>query len=356
MAYENEGPFTGPSGEALAKDRLVKLSAGTWVYADTGDEALAITRNAVTAASKPVALTPINAGGVRKVTGSNAIAAGSVIYASNDGKVSDGAVGRRLGVLLTAISADGGKGSAIINVFSGDALLGDSGAINWMDDFITGVTEDGQKFSETADKGDWLKSSTDGSAGTADVCNVADDGPGGILVLTCNAANADNENVQLNGEPFKLALGKQLYFEASVSLLDVDKCDFFIGLAIADVDILGGATDRVGFQNDHDGNIMALVEQDTTESKSDTIVDIADCAAIANFGATAVKLAFFWDGVSAVKFYVDGVLKITKTDNATTIVIPDDEALSPVFQIKTYTGAAAVQTAWIDYIKVAAAR
>ncbi len=356
MAYENDGPFTGPSGEALEKDRLVKLSGGAWVYAAAGDEALAITRNAVAAASKQVAMFGINAGGVRKVTASKDISAGSVIYGANDGKVSDAAVGRRLGVLLTATTADGGKGSALINVFSGDALLGDSGALNWMEDFITGVTEDGQKFSESADKGDWLKSSTDGSAGTADVCGVADDGPGGILVLTCNAANADNENLQLNGEPFKLAIGKPLYFEALVSLLDVDKCDFFIGLAIADVDILGGVTDRVGFEVDHDGNIDALVEQDTTESKSDTIVDIADCAAIANFGATAKKLAFFWDGVSTVKFYVDGVLKVTKTDNGTTVVIPDDEALSPVFQIKTHTGAAAVQTAWIDYIKVAAAR
>lgn len=357
LGYSNEGPITGTSGEALEADRLVRISASTFVYCDAAEEPVGITKNSVAISTK-VAVHPINAGGLAKVTGSKDIAAGAAIYPANDGKVSDAAGGgRRIGTLwLDAITADGGKAAALINIFSGDALLHDNSVHRFHEDFHTGITEDGHKFSETADKGDWLKSSTDGSAGAVDVCNVADDGPGGILQLTCNAANADNENVQLNGESFKLAVGKPLWFETKVALLDVDKCDFFIGLAIADVDILGGVTDRVGFQNDHDGNIDALIEQDSTEYAADTTSDILDCAAIANFAAKSVTLTFYWDGVDSINFFVDGVLKKTFTDNATTILIPDDETLSPVFQIKTHTGAAAVQTVWIDYIDMTPVR
>ncbi|HUW18261.1 MAG TPA: hypothetical protein VMW16_03080 [Sedimentisphaerales bacterium] len=357
LGYSNEGPITGPAGEDLEADRLVRISAGKFVYCDAAEEPVGITLNAVLSGAK-VAVHPINAGGIAKVTGSKDIAAGAAIYPATDGKVSDAAGGgRRIGTLwLDAITADGGKAAALINIFSGDALLHDTSVHRFREDFHTGCTEDGHKFSETADKGDWLKSSTDGEPDSADVCNVADDGPSGILQLTCNDANADNENVQLNGESFKLAVGKPLWFETKVALLDIDKCDFFIGLAIADVDILGGVLDRVGFENLHDGNIAALIEQDETEYNADTTSDIGDCAAIANFAATAVKLAFYWDGVDTVNFFVDGVLKKSFTDNATTILVPDDEALSPVFQIKTHTGAAAVQTAWIDYIDIVAVR
>ena len=356
LAYSNEGPITGEAGAALVADRLVKWSASTFIYCNAGEEPVGITTDNV-AIGAQVTIVPINAGGVQKVTGAKAISAAAAIYPAADGKVSDAAGGgRRIGTQLVAITADGGKAAAMLNIYSGDQMLNDLSSIRYLEDFVVGSTEDGQKFSETADKGEWFKSSTDGSAGTADICNVADDGPGGILVLTCNDADADLESLQLNGESFKLAAGKPLWFEAKVALLDIDKCDFFIGLAITDVDILGGVTDRVGFQNLHDGNIKAMVEQNSTEKLEDTLVDIADCAAIANFGTVGVKLGFFWDGDNTVTFYVDNVLKNSMTDNGTTIVIPDDEALSPVIEIKTHTGAAAVQTVWTDYISIVQAR
>ncbi|HIJ70666.1 MAG TPA: hypothetical protein HPP87_04795 [Planctomycetes bacterium] len=356
LAIRNEGPITGTAGEALAADRLVRISASTFVYCDAAQEPVGITMDNYASGAK-AAIWPINKSGLAKVTGSKSISAGAAIYPATDGKVSDAAGGgRRIGTLWEAITADGGKAAAMINIFSGDALLHDTSVIRFHEDFITGCAEDGHKFSESADKADWLKSSTDGDTDGGDVCKVADDGPGGLLQLTCNDADADNENVQLNGESFKLASGKPLWFETKLALLDVDKCDFFIGLAIADVDILGAVTDRVGFQNDHDGNIDCLTEQNNTENNEDTTSDIGDCAAIANFAATAVKLGFYWDGVDSLNFFVDGVLKITMTDNGTTILVPDDEALSPAFQIKTHTGAGAVQTAWIDYIDIVAVR
>ncbi len=355
LAFKNAGPFSMISGEALVPDRFVLISSSTAMYADGGEEPIGLTQEAVATATV-VALEPLD-GGVHKVTGSKAITAGSDFYVTTDGKVSDAAVGKQIGILLEAITGDGGKAAAIVwGPRGGNDIMSSNMATTFriQDHFTDGSTEDGCKFSETADKGDWLKTSTDGSAGTADICNVADDGPGGILVLTCNAANADLEELQLNGSSVKLAVGKKVWFEASVALLDVDKCDFFIGLALPDTSVLAGTNDRVGFEQLHDGNIDALTEEGTTENLEDTLANIADCAAIANFAAKKMQLSFFWDGVDSLFFYVDGVLKITMTDNATTILVPDGVVLTPTIGIKTHTGASAVQTVWVDYIEVIA--
>ena len=353
LGYQVDGPFTGTSGEALEADRFVLLSGGTLIYCDGGEEPLGLTKRAV--ASGAIVSCEVLNGNIKKVTASKAISAGSAIYVTTDGKVSDAAVGKQIGIAVRAATANGGISPAFIwgprggnDVFSGGA----ANTFRILDHFTTGVLEDGNKFSETADKAVWLKTSTDGSAGGVDVCIVADDGPGGILQLTCNAANADLEELQVNGSCVKLAVGKKLFFETSVALLDVDKCDFFIGLAAVDTAVLAGVNDRVGFEQLHDGNIDCLTEEGTTENLEDTLANIADCAAIANFAATKVRLSFLWDGVSKLYFFIDGVLKITMTDNGTTILVPDGVVMTPTICIKTHTGAAAVQTVFADYIDI----
>jgi len=353
MAHWNEGPITMIAGEALIADRLVKISAGTAVYCDAGEEPVGITVDNV-ASGALVAVVPINAGGVRKVTGSKDIATSTVIYPAADGCVSDAAGGgRRIGVTFAAITAAGGKAPAMLNVFSGDLLIKRSGAIEYFEDFITGAFEDGSLVSETADKADWLQTLVDGDSDGGDVTAIVDDGPGGILVITTNDKTSDSQELQLNGESFKLAVGKTLYFETRIAIDDVDKADWFVGLAITDTTVMTAVSDRVGFECLHDGNVDALVEQDSTQSLSDTTSDIAD-GTLATFATKSIKLAFFWDGVDSVFFYVDGVLKITKTDNGTTIVIPDDEAVTPTICVKTT--AAQVVNAWIDYVAVVAER
>ena len=257
--------------------------------------------------------------------------------------------------MIDAITAAGGKAACLMQgPLGGTGIFSSNLATiaRYEDHFITGSTEDGEKFSETADKGEWLKTSTDGGGDAADICNVADDGPGGILVLTCNDANADLEELQLNGTSFKCAVGTSCYFEMSIAVLDVDKCDWFVGLAAVDTSVMAGVNDRIGFECLHDGNIDCLVEEGTTENLEDTLVNIADASSIAVFSSKKVRLAFLWDGVDSVFFFVDGVLKITMTDNGTTILIPDGVVLTPTIAIKTHTGAGAVQTMWIDYIDV----
>jgi hypothetical protein len=350
-----EGLIT--AAEDISSYRLVKLSSAQVVHCDQGEIPIGLSRDGVTASGNECEFDYID-GSAFTVVGATALVAGCDLYPADNGQVSDVAVGKKIGTLLTTITAAGRTGTAYLSGTDGgnDQFSAMKYAYDWREDFVTGYTEDGGKFSETADKAHWLKSSVDGDTDGGDVCKVADDGPAGLLQLTCNNKDADSENIQLNGEAFKPATGKPLYFEASVALLDVDKCDFFIGLAVADVDILGGVTDRIGFQNDHDGNIDALIEQDNTEYKADTLADIADCAAVTSFATYKKHLAFFWDGAGVIKFFVDGVLTNTFTDNGSTILVPDDETLSPVVQIKTHTGAGAVQTAWIDYLHITGTR
>jgi len=130
----------------------------------------------------------------------------------------------------------------------------------------------------------------------------------------------------------------------------VDKQDLFVGLAISDTSILAGVTDSVGFRNDHDGNLDALVNQDSTASATDTGIDLAD-GTLATFSTTSKRLAFYWDGAGKVEFYIDDVLVVTKTDDASTIVIPDDEALSPAYCVKS-SQEASVQNLWTSMLLI----
>lgn len=354
MAYTNEGPFTMTAGEDLAAYRLVKISSGEAVYADGGDEPIGVVRSAVSDGDN-VAVWPLR-GGIETVTAADAITDGAALYTANDGKVSDSANGNQIGVNMNGSSASSGETfSAILWNVNGanDYRTVSATSVQWIEDFISGALEDGSKFSETADKADWLKTSVDTDSDAGDVCSISDDAPGGWLTLTTNDHASDSEELQLNGEAFKLATGKPLELEARLMVADADVATWFIGLAITDTTVMAGATDRVGFQCDNDGNIDALVEQDTTESKTDTGEDIAD-GSLATASTKAVVLKFAWDGAGTVRFYVDGVLKTTQTDNGTTVVIPDDEAMTPTIALKN--SSAAANTLYVDYIAVNAER
>jgi len=347
-AYSNEIP-TFAAGEALAADRLVQLSGGSLVYADSNDEPIGITAN-LAASGANVAITPINASGVVRVTASTSLSSGDAIYAANDGKVTPLAAGRRIGTALQAATADGQVIPAMINTFSGDELLISSGTIKFQEDFLTGSLEDGHKFSTSANKSDWLVTTVDGDSDGGESVNVADDAHGGILAIVSNDKANDAEQLQLNGESFKLQSGKQLYFETSFAVEDVSATDLFIGLAIADTTVLGGVSDRIGVQMLHDGNIKVLVEKDGTETLTDTGEDITD-GTLATFATKSVKVSMLYDGdADEVLCFVDDVYAATLA----AANIPDDEALTPT--IAMLAVGAAAETVWVDYFNIAAER
>jgi hypothetical protein len=222
------------------------------------------------------------------------------------------------------------------------------------------------KFAIAADNTAWFVTEVDSGTGqTETVLGRPVDGGtsagaqgGWAEFRTCNADN-DCLSVQLNGESFKLAYGKKLWFETQLIIEDVSETELFIGLADSGTDLYGaagvGVQNHVGFMCDGDGNIDCSVDEAATQSKSDTLYDFVD-GSIATLATANVKhkLGFYWDGVGTVKFYVDGNLAGSKTDNGATILIPDATCLSPGFAILTQGNTD--EAIFIDYIYVAQQR
>ena len=93
--------------------------------------------------------------------------------------------------------------------------------------------------------------------------------------------------------------------------------------------------------NDED-NIDFHVEKDSTDTTATAVGTLAD--------ATDIILGFYYDGDSAIEYYVDGV------HIGTSVVtnMPDDEELTISFGIQN--GEAAAKTMTIDYILAAKER
>jgi len=162
---------------------------------------------------------------------------------------------------------------------------------------------------------------------------TASDTERGASTITCAANENDGGSYQLLGESVLLDSGNWVYFRIKASINDVDQTDFFAGFCITDTAILGGATDRIGFQSvDGDAGLDFLVEKDSTETLTEDVATLAD--------DTVVDLEFVWDGAaSSLYSYVDGSL--TSTQTATTN-LPNDELLR--LSVEFLTGEAVANT------------
>jgi len=221
-------------------------------------------------------------------------------------------------------------------------------------------------FSEVADRGKWLVTIVDsGTGNTETVMGKPVDGStsanaqgGWGEFRTCNADD-DALCAQLNGESFKLAANKKLWFETQFIIEDVSETELFIGLADTGTELYGaagvGVNNHAGFMLDGDGNLDFSLDEAGTQYKLDTTVDFVD-GSMATLATSNVKhkCGFYWDGLGVIKVYVDGVLKVTLTDDATTILVPDGTCLSPGFTILTQGNTD--EAIFIDYIYVAQER
>lgn len=183
---------------------------------------------------------------------------------------------------------------------------------------------------------DWTVTRVEGGAGESTI--AGGDAGNGTMLLTTDAAENDGLNCQLLGESFKLETGKPLYFGARIQgINDVDQTDLFIGLAITDTDILGGVTDRIGFESlDETAALSFVIEKDSTQTTVAAIGTLVD--------ATAVILEFFWDG-AALEVFVDGV-----SVSAPAITnLPNDEEMR--VSVHFLTGETTANTCHIDWIR-----
>jgi len=219
QAYRIDGPWTETAGEALEGDRLVKLSAGTVVYADAGDEPIGISQEEPVLSGENVTVWPLR-GQVERVTGAGVIASGTGIYAAADGKVSDAAVGKQIGILRTAVTAANGKAAAIMwGPRGGNDMLQSKLTVHeYIDDF--------EDYDPTATVGGYA-AVTDGGA------VAQSDAAGGVLSIATGATLNDETYISSIAENWLFKTDKRLFFEALVALTEanVNTANIIVGLS-----------------------------------------------------------------------------------------------------------------------------
>ncbi len=345
LAVENKGPFTMVSGEALVSDRFVLISASTAKYADGGEEPIGLTQEDVLI-SAPVAIAPLNSGKMR-VTGSKAITAGSNIYVTTDGKVSDAAVGKQIGILITAITGDGGKGDAIVwGPRGGNDIFASSikTIYTFEDDFFT--------YDPTATVGNWAVVE-DAGAGGGDVIT---DAAGGVLSIGCDGDDNDECYVSSIAESWIFTTNKKVYFECRISLTEanVDDANWCIGLsdvAAANTLVDDGASIVASYDGAFFYKLDAGVVLRFNTSNAAAQTDTANAGAFTS-GAWYV-LGFLYDyndGVTAVVTpYVNGV-----AGTAHNLTIAGLQEMHIVMGVKA--GDANEEALLVDYVRVQAER
>lgn len=204
--------------------------------------------------------------------------------------------------------------------------------VQFVNDFVNIPIDD-----TTGDPVEWTTTVVEVGAGTTAFASL--DGSGGWARVTTAANEDDGGSYQLLGEAFELTSDQILYFGAfGVTLNDATQTDFFLGLAITDTAILGGVTDRIGFEClDAATDIKFMLEKDSTETLSASLGTLAD--------AGAVDLEFYWSG-STIEVFIDGSSVATPAVTN----LPDDEALRVSWEF--LTGEAVANTMDVDAIRV----
>lgn len=167
------------------------------------------------------------------------------------------------------------------------------------------------------------------------------DEDGGVLLVTNAALDNDSSFSQKVGESFLFASGKKAWFDCRFKVSDATQSDVVIGLQITDTTPLD-VSDGVFFRKDDgDANIDFVVEKDNvaTEAVAGTLVD-----------DTYIRLSFFYDGKSAIKYFVDG----SHVGTSAVANLPDDEVLTVSFGVQN--GEAVAKTMSLDYIMAAKER
>ena len=185
--------------------------------------------------------------------------------------------------------------------------------------------------------GDWTVTETDAGATQA-----LTDGDGGLLLITNTAADNDLVSLQKKGESFRFESGKALFFEARFKVSDATQSDVVIGLQITDTTPLDVSDGVFFIKADGAATVNFLVEKNNTATTASAIATMAN--------DTFIRLGFYYDGASAVQYFVNG----TYTGSSVTTNLPDDEDMTITIAIQN--GEAAAKTMTVDYVYVAKER
>lgn len=188
--------------------------------------------------------------------------------------------------------------------------------------------------------GDWTITTTEAGAGSA--TEALTDADGGVLLVTNAAGDNDLDFFNKVGESFLIAAGKKTFFKARFKVSDATQSDVVMGLQITDTTMLA-VSDGIFFQKDDgDASLDFHVEKDGTATSASAIHTVVD--------DTYIVVAFYYNGVDEVQYFVDGAKKGTSVVTN----LPDDEELTVAFGLQN--GEAAAKTMSVDYILVAKER
>ena len=189
--------------------------------------------------------------------------------------------------------------------------------------------------------GDWTITTTEAGSGDATEA-LASTSAGGLLLITNDDADNDLDFLQLKTEAFKFVAGKKTFFKSRFAVSDATQSDFVMGLQITDTTPLAVSDGVYFMKDDGDASLDFHVEKDGSDTAASAIATVSD--------ATMLVAGFYYDGKSAIEYYVDDV----KLGTSVTTNLPDDEELTVSFGIMN--GAAAAKTMTVDYIFVSQER
>ena len=182
---------------------------------------------------------------------------------------------------------------------------------------------------------DWTITTTEGGSG--DASEALADGDGGLLLITNDDADNDNDFLQLVKEGFKYETNKQLAFNIRFKTNDATQTDIVAGLQLTDTSPLD-VTDGIFFlKEDGAATISFIVEKDSSQSTLTLPNSLAD--------DTFMTLGFVYEPKDQ-KFHVFQNNVLAGTVVSTNA--PDNEELTVSFGIQN--GAAAAKTLTVDYI------
>lgn len=162
---------------------------------------------------------------------------------------------------------------------------------------------------------------------------------GGNLQLLADSAENDGVQMQLLGEAFYLSGQYPAYFGVRFQGDDVDQTDLLVGLAIQDTTAIAAVSDGAYFRSvDESAVLNFILEKDSVETSNaaDTLTD-----------STWVEAEFYYDGVTNITAYIDGVqvAQVALTDAN----MPDDEYLTPILAM--LTGEAVTNSITVDWAR-----
>lgn len=177
---------------------------------------------------------------------------------------------------------------------------------------------------------------------------------GGVLVVDSAGNNAadDGANVQLPNCTVLPLAGRTIRFEARVKVVDAGDDQYYIGLAAADTTliaagIMDNVVDKAGFFRIAASTADKISVQNSRGAGGTVDADAADLV-----DDTWIKLGIVIDGLTSVKYYVDGVLVSTTT---VTAEIPNAVmALSYVAQCEQTSADAELRVDWVRILQTGA--